>query len=462
MGSAILSPELSIEAVRDYDAFRALHPGVPAPAKEADMGHAAAGLDDLTAFLARLTALLLRSSGEGAYSIERAVGTSAQAFRGQASVVLVPEAAVLSITAADGRSRTVCVHGFPEVFRLDQAAALKPFLADVKTGQLGVAEANRRLARIEAAPPPYPSWLKFLGVLLFSLGFAPLVQPTWYEITTTAVLGAIAAALVVAAVHAPRLSKILPLVVSAVVSVVTIEVFTGDPAQGGPVLLMLPALFYFIPGDFLSASTTELAIGLITTGAIRLVYSIFLLVQLYLGVLMGIFVTGTPLNALFDTAAKADLPKWALILGGIAFTAGTVLAFAIPHRFFGTLLVLVYATVGVQSLFTKLIRETGGTFVAAVVLAAAANLLDRNPAFPPRLILILPGFFTLTVGSLGLRGLTALAGGYVIEGFQDMQKLITIVTAIAIGLVVGIALTHSRTTTRPTPPHASSTSQRSP
>ncbi|AOR31258.1 hypothetical protein BFF78_09540 [Streptomyces fodineus] len=174
------------------------------------MGHPAAGLDDLTAFLARLTALLLRSSGEGAYSIEGAVHTSAHVFGGEASVVLVPEAAVLSIAAADGRMRTVCVHGFPEVIRLDQAAALKPFLADVEADKLKVAEADRRLARIEAAPPPYPWWLKFLGVLLFSLGFAPLVQPTWYEITTTAVLGAIAAALVVAAVHAPRLSKVLP------------------------------------------------------------------------------------------------------------------------------------------------------------------------------------------------------------------------------------------------------------
>ncbi|PZG92107.1 hypothetical protein C1I97_29620 [Streptomyces sp. NTH33] len=412
--------------------------------------HTAAGLDDLTVFLARLTALLLRSSGEGAYAIQRAVGTSAQAFGGQASLVLVPDAAVLTVTAADGSTRTVSVHGFPEVFRLDQVAALKPFLADVEAGGLGVSEADRRLARIDAAPVPYPWWLKFLGVLLFSLGFAPLVQRTWYEIATTAALGAVAAALVVAAVRAPRLSKILPLVVAAVISVVTIELFASDPAHGGPVLLMLPALFYFVPGDFLSASTTELAVGLITTGAIRLVYSTFLLVQLYLGVLLGIFITGTPARALFDTAAHADLPLWAMFLAGVAFTAGTILAFAIPYRFFWILLVLVYATVGVQSLFTLVVRETGGTFVAAVVLAATANLLDRNPAAPPRLILILPGFFTLTVGSLGMRGLTTLAGGYRIEGFQDLQKLVTIVTAIAIGLVVGIALTHKRTTPRAT------------
>lgn len=94
-----------------------------------------------------------------------------------------------------------------------------------------------------------------------------------------------------------------------------------------------------------------------------------------------------------------------------------------------------------QSAFTKLVGETGGTFVAAVVLAAAATLIARGPRRPPRLILMLPGFFTLTVGSLGMRGLTTLEGGYV-EGFQNLLKLVTILTALAIGLVVGAALTH--------------------
>jgi uncharacterized membrane protein YjjB (DUF3815 family) len=55
-------------------------------------------------------------------------------------------------------------------------------------------------------------------------------------------------------------------------------------------------------------------------------------------------------------------------------------------------------------------------------------------------VLLLPGFFTLTVGSLGMRGLTTLAGGYVIEGFRDLLKLVTIVTAIAVGLVLGAVL----------------------
>ncbi|WP_235902666.1 threonine/serine exporter family protein [Streptomyces sp. 1-11] len=398
-----------------------------------------ADLDGLTAFLARLTGLLLRSSGEGAHLIERAVADSARAFGGAASLLLVPEAAALTVTAADGSTRTVMVHGFPEVFRLDQVAALKPFIAEVRAGRTGIGEADRRLMQIEAAPTPYPWWLKFLGIVLFALGFAPLMQPTWYEIATTAVLGALAAALAVTADRLPRLHRFLPLAVSTAVSLVTIEFFANNAAHGGPVLLMLPALFYFIPGDYLSAATAELAAGLITTGAIRLVYSAFLLVQLYVGVLLGVLFAGATPHAFFDVAAHSDLPRWALFVAWIVFTAGTVFAFAIPLRFFWPLLLLVYVTVGVQSALTKLAGETGSTFVAAVVLAAAATLLSRGPRRPPRLILILPGFFTLTVGSLGMRGLTTLIGGYV-EGFQDLLKLVTIVTALAIGLMVGEAL----------------------
>ncbi|MFJ9578080.1 threonine/serine exporter family protein [Streptomyces sp. NPDC101191] len=403
------------------------------------MNPRAAGLDELTGFLTRLTRLLLDTSGEGAESIEETVRAAARGLGGDADVLLVPDGAALTVTARDG-ARTVTVRGFPEVFRLDRVTALKPLVADIRAGGLDVPGAGRRLARIEQSPPPYPWWLKLLGIVLFSLGFAPLMQPTWYEVGTTAVLATIAATLAVAADRVPRLATVLPVVVSTVVSVVTLLAFAGDAAHGGPVLLMLPALFFFVPGDYLSAATAELAAGRITTGAVRLVYSTFLLVQLYVGVLLGLALTGTSRRALFDVAAEADLPRWALFLAWVVFTAGTVLAFAVPRRFFWGLLALVYLTVGVQSLVTGLAGEVAGTFVAAAVLAATATLLGRAPHRPPRLVLLLPGFFTLTVGSLGMRGLTTLAGGYAVEGFQDLLKLVTIVTAIAVGMLLGATL----------------------
>jgi hypothetical protein len=74
----------------------------------------------------------------------------------------------------------VTVRGFPEVFRLDQVTALKPLLADVREGRVGILAVDRRLARIENAPAPSPWPPKVLGIVLFSLEFAPLMQPTWY------------------------------------------------------------------------------------------------------------------------------------------------------------------------------------------------------------------------------------------------------------------------------------------
>ncbi|MGW6535256.1 threonine/serine ThrE exporter family protein [Streptomyces sp. NPDC055051] len=400
--------------------------------------------DDVTGFLARLTGLMLRTSGEGAELIAREVVAAGRALGAEVSLLLVMDTATLTVARPGGRARTVIVHAAPEVARLDRIAALKPLVADVCAGRCGLAGANARLARIEAAPAPYPWWLKMVGIVLFALGFAPLMQPTWYEIGTTAVLATLAAGLAVASDRVPRLARVLPLLASVLVSVVTLGLFAGDPAHGGPVLLMLPALFFFVPGDYLSAAAAELGAGLVTTGAIRLVYAVFLLVQLCVGVLLGAYLTGTSTRALFDTAAEADLPRWVLFASWTVFTAGTLAAFSIPRRFLPVLLALVYLTVGVQSGATALIGETGGTFVAAAVLAVAATLLSRGPRRPPRLILVLPGFFTLTVGSLGMRGLTTLAGGHVVDGFSDLLELVLVVTAIAVGLVLGATLVPDR------------------
>jgi uncharacterized membrane protein YjjP (DUF1212 family) len=398
----------------------------------------------LTGFLARLTRLLLRSSGEGAEQIEQSVAAAARAGGGRADLVVLPEAASLIVTS-HGRTTAVNVRGFPEVYRLDRVAALKPALADLQDARITVAQADRRLAAIAASPPPYPWWLRTVGIVLFSVGFAPLIQPTWYEIWTTAVLATISAALAIAADRQPRLAAVLPLMAAAAVSLVALEAFARSPEHGGPVLLMLPALFYFVPGDYLSASAAEMAAGFLTTGAIRLTYSVFLLLQLYVGILLGLVVTGRPSRDLYDVATPADLPRWALFLAFAVFTLGTTLAFAIPRRLLPTLLLLVYLTVGVQTAATQLIGEIGAIFASAVILGFAATLLSRRPHQPPRLILILPGFFTLTVGSLGLRGLTALAGGYQIQGFQDLTKMITIVIAIAVGLLLGTVIAQAPT-----------------
>ncbi|MCF2527284.1 threonine/serine ThrE exporter family protein [Yinghuangia soli] len=396
-------------------------------------------LDRLAALLDELTGLMLHGSGEGAEAIAEIADDVARAYGGRADLLLTAESAAVSITGG-GETRTFVVRRFPDVGRLDRAVAVKQLAVDITRQRVDLPTAEKRLRAITESPDPYPWWLRLVGIVLFSVGFAPAVQRTWYEVGSTAVLATITAVLAVAAATRPRLNLVFPLLASTAVATTALAVFAQDSSHGGKVLIMLPALFFLVPGDILSAAATELAAGSLTTGAVRLVYATFLLVQLYIGVVIGAALTGTSLRTFTDRQAPDDLPYWAVLLGWAVFALGALLAFGVPWRLFGWMLVLVYLPLAVQAGATKVAGSVAGTFVAATVLSAAASFLARPDHRPPRIVLVLAGFFTLTVGSLGLRGLTVLAGGHKIQGFQDLGELVTQVVVIALGLIAGAAL----------------------
>lgn len=64
-------------------------------------------------------------------------------------------------------------------------------------------------------------------------------------------------------------------------------------------------------------------------------------------------------------------------------------------------------------------------------------LLSRSPRRPPRLELVLGPFFTLTVGSLALRGVTELASGQALTGAKDLFDFLLIFPTVALGLIAG-------------------------
>lgn len=83
-------------------------------------------------------------------------------------------------------------------------------------------------------------------------------------------------------------------------------------------------------------------------------------------------------------------------------------------------------------------RSRGGlsTLVAGVVLGAFAHLVDAAAKAPPRLVLLLGGFFVLTVGGLGVRGVTSFFGGDVVSGLQNLADFGLQVPTVALALGV--------------------------
>jgi uncharacterized membrane protein YjjB (DUF3815 family) len=66
----------------------------------------------------------------------------------------------------------------------------------------------------------------------------------------------------------------------------------------------------------------------------------------------------------------------------------------------------------------------------------------RKPRSIPAFVLMIPIIFALSPGSHGLRQLETWLSGEAITGVKDLQTLVTILLAIAMGMVVGRTIAH--------------------
>jgi uncharacterized membrane protein YjjP (DUF1212 family) len=397
------------------------------------------GADEVNRLLTRLTEFQLLNSAEGAFDLRDMVRQAGRAYGVQADLLAIAEGAVLTIRHPDAAPYVETIRVVPELARLDRVSDCKFLVNRVVAGELAAADADRELARREHSRPPYPAWLRIVGVALFATGFAPSVQATWREVLYSLVLGAVMGAMVVAAEKFSGLRSLFPIIGPFVIAMVAFNVLHAHRAPGGPLVLMVPALFVLIPGDFLCAATAEIAIGQLTPGAVRLAQAAFTLVELAVGVVIAAEISGVSADKLFDTTVAPVLPFWLVALSWVPFTLGLVLTFSARIRDFGWILVLTYLAWGVQLGITRWAGATAGTFVAAVLLGAAAGALERSPRNPPRIVLIIGGFFALTVGALALRGLATLDGDHYIQGLNDLRDALSLTVALTLGLIVGAA-----------------------
>jgi uncharacterized membrane protein YjjB (DUF3815 family) len=326
----------------------------------------------------------------------------------------------------------------PGIFRLDQVAALKRLLVRMGQAPPDPDEACRLLDDISASRPRWTPWLRVLGVALFAAGFAPSVVATWSEAGAAALLGLAMGVLVVASAGRP-LEGLLPFFGAFIVTTLGLTVLSGLAEQAGVTLMVLPALFIVVPGDTLSAAAGELLGGHLTAGTVRLVFGFLTLGLIVIGIVAATGVTGNG-DALVETLPPPELPLVVVLAGWVVFCAGLVLAFNAEP---GALVWLVPGVIGtflLQQGVTHLAGAVIGTLTAGAALGAAANTVSAHPRRPPRLILLLGGFFVLTVGGVGVRGATSLLGGDIVTGLKNLSDFALQVPTVALAIAAGVIL----------------------
>jgi uncharacterized membrane protein YjjB (DUF3815 family) len=228
-----------------------------------------------------------------------------------------------------------------------------------------------------------------------------------------------------------------PLLASFFVSLAVIIAYNQGLVSEVPGLLMVSALFVFIPGDSITMQAVELIDGHWSAGVARLFYSIVLLLLLAVGAVFAAALTGTSTDLLAPGSATGDFPWWAPYPGHIIFTIGVALAFQmrwsdVPLAIIVTLIVTAVGQAGAY-----LFGGNAGTFLAAIAMVVIARYIARNPNRSPAYVFIITPFFTLTPGSHGLRGFESLIGGQPIIGVEDFLTLFGTLLTIALGMIVG-------------------------
>ncbi|GAA4600616.1 uncharacterized membrane protein YjjP (DUF1212 family) [Actinoplanes octamycinicus] len=389
---------------------------------------------ELLQFLGPLTGMLLASSFEGTMRCEAIVRDVAAAYGHTVEVTFLADAAVLTVG-----ERTLSFAREPGVPPLHRVSLIKALLSRVYSGGLSASDATDQLHAIRRLPGRWSRPWQVLGLVAFTVGFGISVQATWQQVGVSALTGLLIGLLVVAGGRRRGLVLIEPFLASLLVTAVVLTLHQHDLIAGGPIQLIVPALFYFIPGDAITAAALELAVNRMTAGAARLVYSMVVLLILAFGALMATVLLQVPQSALYDVTVPGNLGPVAVWGGWVLFAAGVMLTFSMAPRDFPWALGLVLLTAAVTEVGTRSLGDPAGTFLGAVVMMATALLLGRRPGMPPAYVLYLGAFYVLTPGSHGLRGLESWIGGDPIQGVTGLADMVSLLVAIAVGMLVGAA-----------------------
>jgi uncharacterized membrane protein YjjP (DUF1212 family) len=405
-----------------------------------DTAAAVTRADDVDRLIKMAARFLLRNSAEGTFDLHLRLRDIGTAYGVKIESLVMMEGLVLVITHPDGSQTSTVVHAQPSLERLDLVSDFKQLDRQIVSGRLTACEAIRRLEALETRRPPFPWWIRFVGVMMFAAGFAPSIQANWRQLGGSLILGAVMAAAYLVGERIALLRIVLPLVAATAVSLVAFTFLHIAHAHGGPVLVMVPALFVMIPGDFLCAAAAEVAVGQFTVGIVRLLQSFLVLFELAAGVIIGAAISGVGTASLISSSTVDNMPWVVTVLAWIPFTIGMALTFCARPRDVRWLLLGVYLAWSTQLLGTWLFGDAAGTFLAAVVLTLAGVWLGRKPSRPPTLVIILGGVFVLTVGSIALRGITTLAGGHLLESYHDLANFTEIAGGLTFGMVVGTTI----------------------
>ncbi|MGE2726950.1 threonine/serine ThrE exporter family protein [Mycolicibacterium pulveris] len=320
--------------------------------------------------------------------------------------------------------------------RFDQTFPLARLVTATMGGKVAPAEGDAKLDEILAMPTRFPEWVTVLGYGVWSAGLGLVLEPTPLNLLGATVLGLMVGLIAVVGRRSDVLPQLVPVTSAFLVATVCIAVAEYLDLEHIGLRALIPPLAMFLPGAAITLAVIELTSRDTISGSSRLVGGFMQLAQLVFGILIAAQLFGE------DTANLSSDPlnkigPWAPWVGVAVYAVGVMLFLAPPASFLPWLLLISYAAYTAQYVGDLLLGSYASGFCGGLVLTIGALTLARRPAAPPAITMILPGFWLLVPGSMGLIGIAELFGA---DGDSALGVTFISMFSVAIGLQTGFVL----------------------
>ena len=321
---------------------------------------------------------------------------------------------------------------------LNRLAALGELVTAVEAGQTSIAEANRRIVEIDNLPHPWGILLVAASFAVAGAGFAIILSGGIWDILFSGILSLVVLGVMMltgrlgggAAGWVPLTTALISGALAALVKLWLPEL--------NLILVVVCSILVLVPGFPVSVGIIELVSNHVVSGMANLMNGLLYLVKQFAGAWLGVSLVA--LAAKLPEAPAGPSPSsvwlWVMLL---PLLAALCFAMQTARRDF----VVVAGVSGVTFLLMVLGGALGGSNVgnlmATIGAVVLSNLWSARTGRPSS-IPLLPAIMLLVSGSIGFRGLMALAEGQVALGEQQFIQMFVVAITILAGLLVGNTL----------------------
>jgi len=324
---------------------------------------------------------------------------------------------------------------------LDKLARVGDMLNALDAGHLSLGQATAHLTAIDREPPPWGKFASMLGYAFTGMGLAPLLGGGWADTLCATLFSMLVYGLtLLSARWGTTATYWLPLSSAFVAGFLASIVRLWVP-ELNLVLVVLSAVAIILPGYTISLGAMELVAQHVVSGLENLMSGLVCLVKQIAGGWLGIALASHVAAGVATGPTSPVAAAWLMLFFPL-LSVGLCLAFQTSRRDLPwAILVCGLAYLGILAGST-LLDSNLGNLVGTVIAVVIANLWARKTRRPSSIVLI-PAIVVLVSGSIGFRGLVAMAEGDLLLGAQQFLQMFVVAFTILVGLLVGYSIIRS-------------------